>query len=63
MTQLFTVSEVQAVTHLSRATLYKLLNSGEIRSFCPPGVRRRFVTAEALDEFVRRNDVEKVDHE
>ena len=47
---LFTVDEAGAALHLSRQSIYDLINSGELRSFTIGRSRR--IPRAALDEFI-----------
>lgn len=48
-----TVEEARARLRVSRPTLYQKIASGELKSFKIG--RRRFVTDEAIDEFIERS--------
>lgn len=48
-----TIEEARARLRVSRPTLYQKIASGELKSFKIG--RRRFVTDEAIDEFIERS--------
>lgn len=50
------VEECMGRLGISRGTMYKLLNSGRIRSFHIYG--RRLISEEALREFIHRSEIE-----
>jgi excisionase family DNA binding protein len=50
--RLLTVEQARERLQISRGVIYRLINSGELRSICIGQLRR--IPVEALDEFVAR---------
>ena len=54
----YSIPEVEEALHLSHQSIYNLLNSGQLRSFTVG--KRRFVSRNALKEFVEDREAESI---
>jgi excisionase family DNA binding protein len=50
--EIMTVAEVMKMLRVSRSTIYKLLNSGQLKSFSPGGTRCRRIRRADLESYI-----------
>ena len=54
--RVYSREEVAEVLNVSLSTVKRLLASGELRASQPPGMRRVFITGQAILDMLERND-------
>ncbi len=54
--RVYTRDEVAEILNVSLSTIKRLLASGELRASQPPGMRRVFITGQAILEMLERNE-------
>ncbi len=54
--RVYTRDEVAEILSVSLSTVKRLLASGELRASQPPGMRRVFITGQAILEMLERNE-------
>jgi excisionase family DNA binding protein len=62
-TRVYSRSEVAEILNISLSTVKRLLASGQLRASQPAGLRRVFITGQAILDMLEESDYTTADHD